>query len=370
MKARVMRMEFLAAVKEAAALTGRDAVKPILTDVLVEVAAGRVQVKATDLEVGIIASGGIAEDAQAGGIVVSPKLLSGILSNSDEDAVTLEVIDGHLVISANGDNFKLITIPPDDFPALNPPKDIEPSATVPAEKFAEQILAVAYCAAAVHGRYALNGILVEIEGKMATLAATDGRRLAVAQIPIDTPPAQPIKAIFPVRALDAVRRNAAEIDSVSIYVLKNQVIFEVAGATIFAQQIEGRFPPYKDVIPKDQPCTLTVVREALMQAIRKVAVVSASPGLGMAPVVLSTALTTDVLKIDGASAESGEAHVTLDCEFAGAPISITLSATYLLDALKHYSDAESATIEMSDAKHAVTMHSSHVTAMLMPIERE
>jgi DNA polymerase-3 subunit beta len=176
-------------------------------------------------------------------------------------------------------------------------------------------------------RYALNGVLFALQGKEMRLVATDGHRLALSLRTLGEV-GRPITGIVPRKAIAEIMRVLGAGETVQLGITENQFVLQMPNFVMTARLIEGQFPNYEAVIPKEHPGKLIISRAAVSAALRRVSVMAEERNK---PVKL--VLAPAVLRITASSQDMGEAEETLDVDYAGEELSIGFNSRYLLDAI-------------------------------------
>jgi DNA polymerase-3 subunit beta len=298
---------------------------PILANVLLETDGETVRVTATDLEVGARVSVP-ARVASKGAITISARKLGEIVKELPAAALSLKVGENAAVsLKCGGVNYRLVGLPPDDFPAVLPSL---PSSwlTFEAKAFREMLTQTSFAISHDESRHALNGILFSFQGKQARLVATDGHRLALATRPL--PATATVTGIVPRKAVAEIMRVLGASEEVQIAITDNQFVLRMPNFVMTARLIEGQFPNYEAVIPKSQPGRLLIPRTAFVAALRRVSVMAEERNK---PVKIQLAPAS--LKVSASSQELGEGEEVLDVDYSGDEVTIGFNSRYLLDAL-------------------------------------
>jgi len=176
-------------------------------------------------------------------------------------------------------------------------------------------------------------VLIVAKAKKIQFVSTDGRRLAQAQGELSNAgkiPKEGLKAIVPTKALNLVDKLIDDPEeAVGFQVRENQVIFHTSSATLTSNLVEGQFPPYEDVIPKDTDKKMTAGTQDFASAIRRAALLTTEESKGV-----RLAFTKKGLKLTSRSPESGEAEVNFACKFEGSDVEIGFNPNFLTDALR------------------------------------
>lgn len=334
MKTRLPRGEFLDALTAVAAITGGRTTKPILSCVKVTAEGEDVELSATDGEAALRMGVGSFSVQEAGSAVVSADRLLGIIREMPDAEIQLETDNAHCVVRGQGSEFKIFVHPAADFPAI-PAFDDDPDLVIEGSTLARMINMTIYAAARETGRYAINGVLWEKNGKKLYLVATDGRRLARAGGAIvESNVADFNDVIVPSKALHAFERVFAPGRergqwTVGIKIMPNQILVRSDRRMLSTALVEGNFPNYNDVIPRDGDKEARVSRTELHGAIRRAALLTSDEARAV-----RLAFAPEQLTITAQSPEQGEARVEIPSEYSGDPLEIGFNAAFVSDALK------------------------------------
>lgn len=315
---------------------------PILANVLLEGAGDTVRISATDLEIGATVS--VPATVLAGGAVtLAARKFVEIVKELTAPTLSLKLQENAWVsLRCGGASFKLVGLPPDDFPPVVPGT---PTAWVHCDAGAlrEMLERTSFAMSHDESRFALNGILFVVHGKELRLVATDGHRLALTSRPL-AEEAAGVSGIVPRKAIQEIQRVLGASDGVQLALAENQFVMRMPGFVMMARLIEGQFPNYEGVLPKNLPHAVTVSRRALTSAVRRVAVMSA---LDTKPIKLI--LGSGTLKLAAYHPELGEAEESLDVAYSDEEITIGFNARYLLDALAPL-DVDQVVLELKDGQ--------------------
>lgn len=333
MKTRLPRQEFLDALTAVAAITGGRTTKPILGCVKITTEADAVELSATDGEAALrLGVGSFAVDSPGEAVVPADRLLN-IVRELPDAEIRLEADDRYCVVRGAGSEFKIFVFPAADFPAI-PSFGAEADMVVDGAQLARMINLTIYAAARETGRYAINGVLWQKRGKRLFLVATDGRRLARAGGPVLEGKAADFDAIVPSKALHAFERVFAPGKergdwTVEIRVMPNQVLLRSGERMLATALVEGNFPQYEDVIPRDSDRLAKLNRVELYGAIRRAALLTSEEARAV-----KMTFDPEHLVITANSPEQGEARVEVPVEYQGETLEIGFNAAFVNDALK------------------------------------
>ncbi len=339
---------------------------PILSNVLVRAVNDRIEMSATDLEVGIkIVVPGIIHDE--GAITVSARKLSEIVRELPPEEIKLKTTATDRVEITCGDGvYKIIGLPDEEFPSL--PSISSDYFTVDGEVLRSTIDKTEFAASTEETRYFLNGLYLYMTPEVSQVVATDGRRLAVASSESLTPaPEKSIGVIIPLKAVREIVRTFEESVEVRICLLENQIVFADGEATLTSRLVEGDYPKYDQIIPKDHENRTIVSAEKLLSAIRRVALLSN-------PKTFSIRLDIyeSQIRVSAKTPELGEAYETVNTESGSGSLEVAFDARYLMDALRHI-HTEFVAIEFKDSQSATVLKpvsdDNHL-CLIMPMRLE
>lgn len=299
---------------------------PILSGVLASAKDGVLTLQATDLEVSVRCS--VAANVETEGSVVFPgRLTADIVKSLPEAAVTLQSEADHLSITAGQSAFSVKTLQADDFPKF-PEVNVADTVNVPAKTLAMVVRQVSRAVSRDETRPILTGVYLTVEDGSLRMVATDSYRLAVREVPLDGPP-QTLDVVVPGRVLDDVSKMAPEDSGVSVGVSDNQIVFEFGSTVFVSRRIEGNFPNYKQLIPKDAQTTATLPRAELLEAVKRVALLAQHN----TPLRVRIAPEEQTLSVSANTADVGEAREDLMVTAEGDAVEIAFNHAFLADGI-------------------------------------
>jgi DNA polymerase III subunit beta len=320
--------------------------------------SGDLTLSATDAEVALKLTLTQVDVQQPGEALIPADKLRQIISAEDrEPTLTIEVENEVCHIRGADAHFKVFGYPPADFPpipdfgSLATGTSDHPKAkamiTHPAGSLAQLVARTLFATARENSRYAINGVLLKRDGKRLEMVATDGRRLALARAALTggEKDAKPVTCIIPTKALTMLQKLIHEHDEpVQIAVTDNQILFSFGTAAspgravLVSNLVEGAFPPYEDVIPKDQDKKVTFDRDAVSSAVRRAALLTNEESRG---VRLAFHGKGKQLELSSRAPEMGEANVKVDLAgYEGDDIEIGFNPQFIVDALKVMNESE------------------------------
>ncbi len=308
---------------------------PILSNILVATDNGRLKLAATNLELGITTWLG-AEVDREGSITIPARLLTDFVNTLPNDKVSLEVTGGQKVrVSAGHSSADIHGMDPEDFPVIPAVSD-EPTVRIQPGLLREMISQVAFAAASDDSRPVLAGVLMKFENGNLTMAAADGFRLAVKEHEVGSE-ATGISVIVPAKALDALARLIGEAeDPVEITVTpnKSQILFHSHNVDIVSRLVDGNFPNYNQILPKQHETRTVVDTQEFLRAARRASIFARdSQNVVRLQLEPGSELTPGRILIKATAAEMGTGEDELQATVDGEGGQIAFNAKYLADVL-------------------------------------
>lgn len=337
--------------------------KPVLLCVKLTADKAGLRIAATDLEVGIDLTIEQVEVAEPGEAVVPADKLNAIVRESVDPTITIETEGEAAHIQGADSHFKLLGHAPDEFPPVAGFGG-EQDFSVNAGTLADLIHKTIFATARETSRYAINGVLLERDGKKVSLIATDGRRLAVARGSATDAKGDGVDCIVPTKALNLLTRLLDDPgEDVKVRIADSQAHFETSRATMTSNLVEGNFPPYKDVVPKDQDRKGTFKTDLLASGVRRASLLTNEESKGV-----KFAFTKDALTLSSRAPEMGESEVTVACEaYDGDGVEIGFNPQFVSDGLKVV-DADEVTLEFKASnKPGVMRTDNDFLYVIMPV---
>lgn len=356
----VDRPRLATALKNLACVVPARTPKPVLSCVKLTASGGKLNVFATNLE--LFASMDIAQvDVQAEGVaLVNHKKLTAIVTASADGTLTLELDDaGFLTVRGADCRYRLHTVDASEMP---PMRIAEEGPTIKADPgaFGAAMAKVTFACSTETSRYAINGVLLTGKGKKLEAVATDGRRLAVASWPARVE-GDMVDSIIPSGAIQAVRRIIGDDEEVTITIGGGNAVFAGGGATVATNLVEGNFPPYKDVVPKNHDKTAKVNAEALASLVRRATILTNEESKGV-----RFAFTAGKLTLTTRAPEIGESEMSCAIEYEGEPLEIGFNPRFVGDALKACGALE-VSLELTAANKPMTICADGFLCVVMPV---
>ena len=303
---------------------------PVLSNILVEATDGALQLTATDLDLSITTKA-MADVKADGALTVPAKKLLELARKLPKEDLKLEAKDLTLNVVSKTGRFKFLCIRPEEFPARpNVTPDVH--LTIEAKAFERLVRRTIYAVSTDETRPALNGALFQMSEGEIRLVATDGHRLARATLkhPAATKGALKGDVILPLKAMNHLLRLLADCgDTVTVELSKTHVRFVLGKTTLTTKLIEGPFPNYEQVLPKNNNKHLSVKKDDLAAALDRVSVFSDSLTRQV-----KFAISTNRLRLVVQTPDQGEATEDLEAKYDSDDLDIGYNANYLLDILR------------------------------------
>lgn len=333
---------FVRGLQKVQGIVERKNTLPILSHFLLTAQADGVIIHATDLELGY--KGYLDTTVNKPGTVTLParKMYDILRELPAGERVTLTVENqGWARITAGAAAFKVPCLPAEEYPAL-PPVDEADFSSLDHTVLEEMVHQTAFATSHDETRYTLSGVLLTSDGSAITLVATDGHRLAYARRAVSL--GKTLSVIVPRKALEEVSRFASDSEAkeIDLASLENHLVFRRGRSTLITRLIEGQFPDYEGVIPKDFTRRAVVEHDRLLRALRRVSLLSNEK---TKPVKVEFA--ADSLTLRSNTPEMGEAIEKIPATYDGDAMEMGFNARYLLEALT-VMDSEQVAVELND----------------------
>jgi DNA polymerase-3 subunit beta len=336
--------KLLSVLQSVAGIVEKRHTLPILANVLLRKTGGNVQFTTSDLEIQIRTTAEMDGDAGNYTTTIGARKLIDILRTMPSDqTVSIESSQNKVVLKGGKSRFTLQTLPAEDFPLVQEAPSFGPKFSVPQKTLKDLLNQVSFAMAVHDIRYYLNGILFVAEGKQLSLVATDGHRLAFASANLDVEvPRQEV--ILPRKTVLELQRLLSDAEgAIELQFANNQAKFAFGGMEFVTKLVEGKFPDYNRVIPKNHKNSVTLGRAPLLASLQRTAILTSEKFKGV-----RLNLEPGTLRVASNNAEQEEAVDELDIDYGGDAIEIGFNVTYLIDALANQ-DQDMVKIELADA---------------------
>ncbi len=307
---------------------------PILSTFLLETRGdGKITLTANDLDVSLTQTLA-CETSGPGSVAVPGKKFFEIARSLPDDKVVIEVEGDRISIKCRRSRFKMTGKSADEFPKL-PSQKAAVTFPIAASVLDRMINKTSYAVSTDLTRPSLCGVLWEIKKGTLGMIATDGHRLAKVELPSASAGGEEKDVIVSPKALNIYRSLATNLDSVHVSLAENHITFDLGDSVIYSRLLEGPFPDYNQVMPKKNTRKLTVSRDELTDACRRVSILSSAITHQVKLVVEDDRLTLSVKTPD-----VGEALEEVTCSYTSPKMEIGYNARYLLDILRTVESAD------------------------------
>lgn len=300
---------------------------PILANVLIEAKGDEVRMLATDLEVAL-RSRCHASVAKGGSLTLPAKKLYEIIKALPETDVRIEEDKKGVKVAADRFDSRMQTLPREDFPTL-PDASGKTRASLPRNALKQMVEKTQFAITGEDTRYFLNGAKFVLRPDTLTLVATDGHRLALVEVAHKVGINEEIGVILPKKTLLELGKLLAEGDGDVLFEAgENHLFFDVGGRMLISRMIDGQFPAYERVIPKNNDKDIDFERERLTSAVKRVALLSNERSRAV-----KFEISKGKVEVTSSSSEFGEASEEIVVDYSGEPLAISFNAQYVLDFL-------------------------------------
>jgi DNA polymerase-3 subunit beta len=309
-------------------VASRGGALPVLSGVRLEVAADRLHVAGSDLDLTIQVQVDVAGEED--GVVVLPaRLAADIVRALEPGGVTVDAGEDEARITSGRSNFSVRLLPAADFPRLPVSNDQADAVTLSASELAEALRQVVRAASGDDARPILTGVLMTAEEGGLRLVATDSYRLAVRDLPGTAVLREGQKVLVPSKALSELQRLLSSAEQVTLRLGEHDATFEVGNVRLTSRLIEGEFPNYRQLIPSSYPNRLIIEKEPLLDAVRRVKLLVRD-----ATTPVRIALRADGIELTVITTEVGQAVEDVDAKFEGTEMTVAFNPAYLIDGVE------------------------------------
>ncbi|MDD5449894.1 MAG: DNA polymerase III subunit beta [Candidatus Omnitrophica bacterium] len=366
MKVRCSKEILLNGVQVVYTTTTLKSTLPILSNILLETKKDTIRLTATDLDIGIINDVAVKIEME-GAVTIPAKRFFDIIKETPQDKEIIISAKKNNIVNIECENlfFKLIGLPKEEFPKLPEFKDKD-SVVIPQQLLKKMLTMTSFAMSYDQTRYVLNGSLFMIGPKTLKVAATDGRRLAVAEGAVQAPKEfekAPKNVIIPAKAVSELLRTLGGGDNVKMTFSENQALFNLGQTTIISRLVEGEFPKYEQVIPKEAKDKLKVSSGKLFLAVKRASILTNQESQA-----IKLELFKDRLVVSKVTPELGESREELPVEYGGPGLVIGFNPNYLLDALKNLDKPDIAIEFSSPEKPAVIRTEDGYVYVVLPMQ--
>lgn len=339
---------------------------PILSNILLETKNNSLKLVATDLEIGVTHDISVKTEME-GAVTISAKRFFDVVKELPQDKeITISAKKNNIVnIECENLFFKLMGLPKEEFPKLPEFKDRD--TIIISQPLLKRLLTMtAFAMSYDQTRYVLNGTLFVIGPGLVRLVATDGRRLSMIENELQLPKEfekNPKMIIVPTKAALELLRVLGEEGEAKIILNENQVLFNLGQTTIISRLVEGEFPNYEQVVPKELKDKLKVNRESFLLAVKRASILTSQESQA-----IKLELSKDKMVISKVTPELGESREELSVDYKGPDLVIGFNPNYLMDVLKNLDKSEVAMELSSPEKPGVLRTEDGYIYVVLPMQ--
>jgi DNA polymerase-3 subunit beta len=301
---------------------------PVLANILIEATDKGIRLSGTDLDIAVTTE--VAADVETTGATTVPaKKLSEIARELPPAPVRIAAAgEQRVTLDCGRSHFKILGLPRDEFPAF-PNVSFKESWRIRSGDLQKLITHTSFAVSTEESRPILNGVLWELRPEMMRMVATNGHRLAKMDTPIKSGGAPSTDLIVPAKALEQIRRLFPEDEELEIAKGDNHLGFRSPFTAVFTRLIEGPYPPYDQVLPKDNNRVAIADRTALTSALRRMSIIASDQTHR-----IRLSFNAGMLKFSVQTPDLGEAADELAVRYTGDALDIGFNANYLLEILR------------------------------------
>ena len=333
---------------------------PILSNILLETKKDSIRLMATDLDIGISCETPV-EVLMEGGITIPAKRFLDIIREMPDGDIIVHVKKNNQIdIEGQNCRFKLIGIPKEEFPKF--PEFPEKEKIEIEQKLLKEMLRLtSFAVSHEESRYVLNGILLEINGDIIRIVATDGRRLAKIEKKITQSIKKDYSVVIPLKAVLEINRNLKDDGNVSFIVGVNQVLFNIDGVLIVTRIIEGEYPNYNQVIPKQTANRIKLNSKEFLSSVKRANLLS-TPDFQ----AVKLEVFVNKIVISKSTPDVGESREELIVEYQGGEMVVGFNPQFLIDFLKNI-DQEMIDLELAGSDKPAVMRLGDYLYLALPM---
>lgn len=343
--------------------------KDVLKNIKLTVADGQATLLGTDQEVGIRYTLSEVDSDSVGEVLIPTQRVNAILREVQGDSVSIEVEDGSLWIRSGQSEFQLSVEDPAEFPNVPSFEDSD-YYVLEGKALKTGIQRTIFATDVESTRYALGGVLMEVRDETLTLAATDGRRLAVCTAGAATQGGASedgVQPIIPSKAMSLIERTIHDDDQeICVALHQNDILVRSGLSTIYARLVEGRFPNYRDVIPPETEVTVDLVAGPFLSAVRQAMIVTNEESHGV-----DFTFADGMVTLTSVGQDVGSSKIQVPIAYEGEELKITFDPKFVAEFLRVLDSASPVQLKLVDANTAAVFQADDsYTYVVMPLSQE
>ncbi len=335
----VEKSDFQRIISAVSSAVSNKTTMPILSNILMEAKKGQLRCAATDLEVGLDCRVPATVEEE-GGIALPAKKISEIVRELPNAPVKIELDGGVAKVTCDKTHFTLSGMSTEDFPPM--PNFPEKESFKIEQTILKNLIEKTRIAVSTEElRYALNGIYFHSLDNELRMVSTDGRRLAMMKLMIESGINEKMSIIIPTKAIGQLNSILEGEEEIHIAVKNSQVFFKTEQFTLSSRLIDGQFPNYEQVIPPQRDKKIVLDTGRFLQALRRVSILASEKNN-----MVKLSIDEGRMTISASTPELGEATDEMDVIYSGEPLQVAYNVRYVIDVLKNM-DAEETLLEFN-----------------------
>lgn len=345
MKFKINKDHFSNGLQQVLNVVATRSTMPILSNVLIEAEDGHISLTTTNLDLGIRCR--IKADvSDTGSLTLPVRKLATIVRELPQSDVFIETSEKNQAkITSGGSLFKIMGIGSEEFPPL-PTFENRKVFELSQEQIVGMLKSVSYAQSNDENRYILNGVYFNFADEKLTLVATDGRRLGLTALETEISEENAGSLILPAKTVAELERLMGKGEKVKIAFNDRQAAFEIDIAEdgdtglvdhlyLVSKIVEGNYPNYRQVIPKETEHRVKIERELMLECVHRAALVTSDKSNSV-----KLKMTKNLLEISGSSSEYGESHESMAIAYEGPEVQVAFNPQFLMEPLKALSKDE------------------------------
>lgn len=301
---------------------------PIVGNILIEASKGEIILTATDFNVGIRCHAE-AEIQEEGATTLPSKKFAQLIREISTLNVEISTSPNQITtLIAGSSRFKLNGMSKEDFPEL-PHTDNAPYFELPQKTFKELLSKTAFAVSREDNRYVLTGVLMEINGGLATFVGTDGKRLARAFSQVEIDPTLQCQSVIPIKAVEEIIKNLTDEGNAKISVMSDKISVEANDTKLIAKLLMGDYPDYMRIIPQQPEILLSLHKDELVSLLKQVSLFVPDSHRAV-----HFAFSDGEVRVNANSIDIGEGQVAMPVNYHGPKLELALNPGFMIDLLR------------------------------------
>jgi len=341
MKFQIATEVFSEGIQQVQSVVSSKATLPILSNVLIKAHSKGLSLRTTDLDVSISVE--IPAEVEVQGSTTLPaRKLATIIRELPGADVLVEVSEkNEATIKSGPSNFVILGLTEAEFPPIGEKLDGK-QFKISQAVLKDALKKTSYAISTDETRYVLNGIFASFKDSKVTLVATDGRRLAMIENEIDFEDGAEVDVIIPAKAVSELSRLLGTNGEIKLTISEGNISFELQDCVLTSKLIDGNYPNYRQVIPQDKSERISLSRDALLETVRRVSILSSDKSNS-----IKLLFSDNKIEVSSNSPDVGSAKETIDVVYSGKEFAIAFNPDYMMSPLKNL-DVDTVYLDLID----------------------